>query len=131
MESVTILQSDANYRSSTGSKELINKKILICAKRGSSKSWLIRSLYQNICEFKKFDRMYIVSCTEQDNPFFKDAIPRAIIRYKLTDEVLYELTNLGPNSLVILDDCIAYKHSGIKDRFEQILSKPGTTTFVT
>lgn len=147
MRSTIILKND-NYLSPKKSKELINKKILICAKRGSGKSFLLRQLHSNMITpdsnsfsiTSKFHKIDIVSPTEQINQFHETNFPTANIKYRLTPEVLDELNQSDESndlcfeekkSLIILDDCIRSKYDAeTLNGLKKLLLKKNATIFV-
>src|SRR5580700_2642392 len=107
MSIVTILQPNADYRSLGCSGELINKKILVVAERGTGKSILVCKLYENMSRINKFNKVFIVSCTEQFDPYYENKIPEFELRSSLTTSVSDELAQIESGTLVVLDDCIS------------------------
>lgn len=97
-------------------------KILLCAKRGSGKSWIILNIVHNFNITDEFlKNTLIISPTECDNPFFSEYLPKVKIIYKYDSEIIEEYYN-KKNGCIILDDCMASKGCLIKNSIvEKIL----------
>ena len=96
---------------------LINKTVLICAKRKSGKSYLLKYLTEY--EQNTFYKIYVICPTEAINNFYSSIIPKSQIydaySEKWTEELINKMTTINSNKLpnekvnvlLILDDCIA------------------------
>jgi hypothetical protein len=103
-------------------------RILICAKRGSGKSWLVRDL---IYRQKQINKKYVVSPTDKMNCFYKyiDILTNSIsYQYNSSDLFLF-IDEIAGNSnktqsdnhLIVLDDCISSKYKLSEDKALSIL----------
>ena len=87
--------------------------ILIIAKRGSGKSWIVKSLLH---KFQDFPCGNIISLTEHVNPFYKNIIPDIFIYDKFSSTILENILqrqeyiknkDIDPRFFLVLDDCMA------------------------
>ena len=93
---------------------ILNKTILLCSKRGSGKSRLLR--YLVLCEKEKFDKLFIICPTECVNSFYEGITSKDCIFDEYNDDWVMKLINKmtelktqkkNKNVLIILDDCVA------------------------
>jgi hypothetical protein len=93
---------------------LIDKCTLLCAKRNSGKSRLLR--YLVICEKEHFDKIFVISPTECVNAFYNCITSKDCIYDEYNDDWMMRLINKmttvtaekkNKKVLIILDDCIA------------------------
>lgn len=86
---------------------------LIVGKRGSGKSFIIKSILQ----MHNNPYTIIISPTERSNPFYSLILPTAHIIYNYNDQIIHDLIsrqrileNKNSDAIIILDDCISHKH---------------------
>ena len=93
---------------------LVDKCILICAKRNSGKSQLLRYLVR--CEINEFDKIFVISPTECVNAFYSGITSKECIFDEYNDDWMMKLigkmTEITSEKkkkkvLIILDDCVA------------------------
>ena len=70
---------------------ILNKTVLLCAKRNSGKSRLLR--YLVLCEKDKFDKLFIICPTECVNSFYKDLTSKDCIFDEYNDDWVMKLIN--------------------------------------
>ena len=99
--------------------QLLNKSMVIIAKRNSGKSYLLMHLLQYSVKINEFDKIYCISPTEKINKFYSSLIPENCIFDSYSDEWCLNLINRmskinegktkqsqNPvNCHLILDDC--------------------------
>ena len=97
--------------------EILNKTILVVAKRNSGKSQLIR--YLILLNKKQFDKIFLICPTEGVNSFYSDIIEKRNIHTKYEERFISNLIDTmtkansnqpkdkRQNVLLILDDCIS------------------------
>ena len=107
--------------------------IVMIAKRGSGKSYLVRDVLYNINQSKRIPVGTIVSETELESPFYKNFFPDLYIHYEIKPGFLMELIKrqkimiakskikksqqkkVDPTAVLIMDDMLADKKSWAKD----------------
>ena len=57
---------------------LLNGTIILCAKRRSGKSTLLKHLV--VCEQDEFDKIFVICPTEQVNKFYSSIVPENCIQ---------------------------------------------------
>jgi hypothetical protein len=93
---------------------LIDKCCLLCAKRNSGKSQLLRYLVK--CQISSFDKIYVISPTECVNAFYSGITSKECIFDEYNDDwmmkLISKMTEITSKKekkkvLIILDDCVA------------------------
>ena len=93
---------------------LVDKCILLCAKRNSGKSQLLRYLVK--CEINEFDKIFVISPTECVNAFYSGITSKECIFDEYNDDwmmkLISKMTEITSKKekkkvLIILDDCVA------------------------
>jgi len=97
---------------------IVNKTILLVAKRNSGKSYLLK--YLVMCERKKFSKIFVICPTERVNKFYSNIVSdecifddyhedwaESLIK-KMTEINSNKPNNQRKNILLIIDDCIAF-----------------------
>ena len=93
---------------------ILNKTVLLCAKRNSGKSRLLR--YLVLCEKDKFDKLFVICPTECVNNFYEGITTKDCIFDEYNDDWVLKLINkmtdikaqkINKNVLIILDDAVA------------------------
>jgi hypothetical protein len=105
--------------------------IVMVAKRGSGKSWVVRSLLNH---FKNIPVGCIICPSDNVNPFYGNFFPQSYIHYKYDTEILESIfarqklikkkasekeqlgKKIDTRCFLIMDDCLASKGSWIKDQ---------------
>jgi hypothetical protein len=108
--------------------------IVMIAKRGSGKSWLVRTILRFLCEKRNVPGGMIICKTEKMNPFYGKFFPDLFIHYEYSTEILNNLLNrqqqilkkrvlkkaqgkkINARALLVMDDCLADKKSWVKDK---------------
>ena len=98
---------------------LLNNRIILCGKTNSGKSVLLKHMLQK--EKRKFNKIFVISPTEQVLKYYSDIVPENQIIHSYSDEwvsdLLKKLTdykknnNKAYNVLLILDDVGADAHN--------------------
>lgn len=105
---------------------LPNPSIVMIAKRGSGKSWVVRAILEYL---KDLPAGCIISPTDLGNPFYGSFFPEAYIHYEFKPEIIKKILdrqriikkkiksgkNIDPRCYIIMDDCLASKGAWIKD----------------
>lgn len=107
-----------------------NPSICMIAKRGSGKSWAIRSILKN---FSDYPVGIIISPTDRMNSFYGDFFPDLYIHYQYQTELIEKLLfrqesmiekckskaklkkKVDPRAFLVMDDCLSSKGSWMKD----------------
>jgi hypothetical protein len=107
-----------------------NAAIVMIAKRGSGKSWVVRALLQF---FKDIPVGLIISPTDKLSKFYSTFIPESYIHYQYKSEIIksvmarqteikrkfYEKKEQGkkldPRAYIVMDDCLGQKGSWMRD----------------
>jgi hypothetical protein len=117
--------------------ELLNKTILICAKRNSGKSKLVKYL---IKQFKnQFNEIFLISTTNDVTNEFNDLIKKEFIFNEFNEKWLLKLfekmelitkeigfdkpENEYKHVLLILDDCVSEDNIRNSKTFEKLFSR--------
>lgn len=138
MNPVTILASGDDYSGLT-ENNIYGHKSLICAKRGSGKSFLICSMIKRHFKTKTlssftFKRIVIFSPTELECPFYSEKLKSNIdvpvpvdIIYRLTNDILDQLIlHPEPDTLFVIDDCVIRKDQNHYEKLLLFLQIPKT-----
>jgi hypothetical protein len=109
--------------------EKVDKMPIVCVigKRGSGKSWIIKSIVYFLF-VNKFPCVIVIAPTDKMNKFYDDFIPNLFIHHEFNVEILYRLFErqkniiaknekrkkegkklIDPRVLLIMDDCMAVK----------------------
>jgi hypothetical protein len=114
-----------------------NSAMIIIAKRGSGKSWVVRAIIER---FKDFPCGIVISPTEDVDPFYSKFFPESYIyttykpetiqkiftrQKKLKDKERRTGKKLDKRILIVMDDCLAIKSSWNKDPNIDILLMNG------
>lgn len=104
--------------------------ICMIAKRGSGKSWIVRSL---LYHFKDIPVGAIICPTDEVNPFYGTVVPELYIHYQFTNELITNILNrqkrikvrydehlkkgdiIDPRAFIVMDDLLADKNSWVND----------------
>lgn len=107
-----------------------NASICMIAKRGSGKSWVVRSILNH---FNKIPGGMIIAPTDKMNSFYGKFFPDVYIHYEYKSEIIekmlyrqekiiqkaVEKAKMGkkcdPKAFLIMDDCLSSKGSWLKD----------------
>lgn len=108
-----------------------NPTIIIIAKRGSGKSWIVRAIIQH---FKTVPAGIIISPTDRMSSFYGDFFPESFIFYEYRSEVIEKLLYrqqaiiekakekakegkiIDTRAFLIMDDCLSDKGSWANDK---------------
>jgi len=108
-----------------------NPSIVMIAKRGSGKSWVVRSIMKH---FKHLPGGAIIAPTDKMNSFYGKFFPDVYIHYeyqsKIIEKILHRQTQIiekakekykkgkfcDPRAFIIMDDCLSSKGSWMKDQ---------------
>ena len=108
-----------------------NPSILIIAKRGSGKSFIIRELMHH---YRNIPGGMVVAPTDRLNEFYRHFFPDLYIHYNLNDTVLKKLLarqtmmiekakkssdKINPSAVLIMDDCLSSKKAWDKNEHIQ------------
>lgn len=134
MKPVTIV--DYQTDSPTGS-DLLGKKIAICAKRGSGKSFLVKAYIKKLLSICDFEIFKIIAPAEQYNAFYINDVngfgfDSTNIEYQMSldllDELISAIRKTDRRALLVFDDCFPSKQSReIEIRFTELLLNPRVT----
>ena len=105
---------------------LPNPSIVMIAKRGSGKSWIVRAILEYL---KTIPVGCIISPSDLGNPFYGSFFPESYIHYEFKPEIIKKILdrqriikkkikqgrNIDPRCYIIMDDCLASKGSWVKD----------------
>lgn len=108
---------------------VINPSIVMIAKRGSGKSFITRDI---IYHFRNIPGGVIIAPTDKMNSFYKFFFPDLYIHYEIKDDLFKKILarqgfmidkqnekdnkkNINPQSILIMDDCLADKKSWAND----------------
>ena len=107
--------------------------IVLIAKRGSGKSWVVRSILEYLSK-KGIPAGIVVSKTEHMNPFYSDFFPDTFIHPEYKTELFEKLLHrqekmcqkykekldhdkkVDPRAICVMDDCLASKGSWVNDK---------------
>ena len=107
-----------------------NPSIVMIAKRGSGKSYIVRDL---IYHFRSVPGGVIIAPTDKVDPYYKYFFPDLFIHYEIKEVTLKKIMirqsimldkeknkkregkKVNPCSVLVMDDCLAYKKSWSKD----------------
>ena len=105
--------------------------IVMIAKRGSGKSWVVRAILQHFS--KKVPVGIVISPTDRMSSFYADFIPDTYIYFKFESETIERLLNrqkkiikkekerrpkvTNTRSFIVMDDCLGSKGEWAKDPF--------------
>lgn len=105
--------------------------IIMIAKRGSGKSWVVRAILDF---FKDIPVGLIIAPTDRMNKFYGKFFPDTYIHYEYKSEIIEKVLErqrividkeaekkakgkkLDPRAFIIMDDCLGQKGSWVKDR---------------
>lgn len=135
------LEITLNYRGKIGecpisefnlSNMVDHPSIVMIAKRGSGKSWVVRAILQHFSKTVPFG--VIISPTEKVNGFYSDFIPDSYIYYEFKSEYIERFLQRQKNIIkrakersllgkktntkmfVVMDDCLSSKGEWAKDQ---------------
>jgi len=104
--------------------------IVMIAKRGSGKSWIVRALLEH---FKNIPVGCIIAPTDKESGFYGEFFPETYIHYEFKPETLEKIfarqslikdkakqkelegKTIDTRSFVVMDDCLASKSAWLKD----------------
>jgi len=107
-----------------------NASIVMIAKRGSGKSWCVRSILQH---FKDIPVGIIIAPTDKMSNFYGTFFPESFIYYDFNTEIISKILDrqdriidknkelakykkkIDPRAFVVMDDCLAQKSQWAKD----------------
>lgn len=105
--------------------------IVMIAKRGSGKSWVVRAILNH---FRDIPVGLIISPTDRMNVFYGDFFPDSYIHYSYKSEIIEKLLarqqqmidkqkekqaqgkNLDTRAFIVMDDCLGQKGSWVRDQ---------------
>jgi hypothetical protein len=105
--------------------------IVMIAKRGSGKSWVVRAILEH---FRDIPVGLIISPTDKMSCFYGDFFPESFIHYEYKSEIIQKVLHrqgktiakkklkreqgkdLDSRCFVIMDDCLGQKGSWVRDR---------------
>lgn len=110
---------------------VIDPAIIMIAKRGSGKSWVVRAILDF---FKDIPVGLIIAPTDKMNKFYGKFFPDSYIHYEYKSEIIEQVMlrqqliidkereklklgkKIDPRAFIIMDDCLGQKGSWAKDR---------------
>jgi hypothetical protein len=113
--------------------DILNKIVLLCGKRNSGKSRLLR--YILCMEKHNFQNIFLFCPTEEVNGFYKDVVPSSNIFKEYTEEwgnkLFKKMTEVNSNKpcdecthvLVILDDCCSDTNFRTSQSFKKMCTR--------
>lgn len=108
-----------------------NPSICMVAKRGSGKSWVVRSI---LSHFRDIPGGVIIAPTDKMNTFYGNFFPSLYIHYEYKSEILEKILTrqkviikktkqkmlegkkVDPRAFLVMDDCLSTKGSWAKDK---------------
>ena len=105
-----------------------NPKILMVAKRGSGKSYAIRSLVKHFESLSSYTKdNLVVSPTDKICPFYKYFVGDSIIKYEVDNSLkdIQRITQRNSNGYLIMDNCFHYhkKNNNMSSTLGMLLPK--------
>lgn len=112
------------------SSMVANPAICMIAKRGSGKSWVVRSILKY---FEDIPAGAIIAPTDRMNIFYGNFIPQTYIHYTYKSEIIENILHrqemiiakarekilkkrkLDPRAFIVMDDCLSTKGTWLKD----------------
>jgi len=109
---------------------VINPAIVMVAKRGSGKSWVVRAIMHH---FRKIPVGIVISPTDRMNSFYNNFFPDTYIHYEYKTDLIQKILarqtefcekekkrkeqgkNLDARSYIIMDDCLSSKGTWMRD----------------
>ena len=109
---------------------VIDPAIIMIAKRGSGKSWVVRAILEY---FKDIPVGLIIAPTDRMNKFYGKFFPDSYIHYEYKSEIIEKVLErqraiiekqaekalkgkkIDPRAFIIMDDCLGQKGSWVKD----------------
>jgi hypothetical protein len=110
---------------------VINPAIIMIAKRGSGKSWIVRAIMHN---FRNIPCGIVIAPTDRMNPFYNVFFPDTYIHYAYKTETIQKLLQrqldiiekaekrkknggkpIDARTYIIMDDCLSTKGSWMRD----------------
>ncbi len=107
-----------------------NPSIIMIAKRGSGKSWIIKAI---LVHFSNIPCGVVISPTDRMNSFYNDFFPDSYIHYEYKSELIVKILerqtqmidkqqlkkkqgrNIDVRAFIIMDDCLGDKKSWVRD----------------
>lgn len=103
-----------------------NPAIMMIAKRGSGKSWIVRAIMMH---FNSIPCGVVISPTDRMSSFYNDFFPDTYIHYKYESRLITRILDrqsqmidkekqgkkLDPRAFIIMDDCLGDKKSWVND----------------
>lgn len=108
-----------------------NPSICMIAKRGSGKSWVVRSILRH---FKSIPGGVIIAPTDKMNTFYGEFFPDVYIHYEYKSEIIEDIfyrqenmikkckekmkqnRKVDPRAFLVMDDCLSSKGTWMKDQ---------------
>ena len=112
-------------------KMCINPAVIMVAKRGSGKSWVIKAM---LAHFKDIPAGLIIAPTDRMNCFYANFFPESYIHYEYKPEILSKLLarqeamidkvkekeahgkRVDPRAYLVMDDCLGDKKAWANDK---------------
>jgi hypothetical protein len=110
---------------------VIDPAVIMIAKRGSGKSWVVRALLEF---FKDIPAGIIIAPTDRMNSFYGKFFPDTYIHYEYKSEIIENVLKrqqiiiqkekekkaqgkkVDPRAFIIMDDCLGQKGSWVRDK---------------
>ncbi len=107
-----------------------NPSIIMIAKRGSGKSWIVRAIMMH---FNKIPCGVVIAPTDRMNSFYNDFFPDTYIHYEYQSSIITKILdrqtqmidkqkskkaqgiNIDARTYIIMDDCLGDKKSWVRD----------------
>lgn len=107
-----------------------NPSIIMIAKRGSGKSWIVRAIMMH---FNSIPCGVVIAPTDRMNSFYNDFFPDSYIHYQYQSSIITKILdrqtqmidkqqakkkqgkNIDPRTFIIMDDCLGDKKSWVRD----------------
>ena len=107
-----------------------NPSIIMIAKRGSGKSWVVRAIMMH---FNKIPCGVVIAPTDRMNSFYNDFFPDTYIHYQYQSKIITKILDrqtqmidkqiakkkqgkhLDARTFIIMDDCLGDKKSWVRD----------------
>jgi hypothetical protein len=107
-----------------------NPSIIMIAKRGSGKSWVVRAIMMH---FNSIPCGVVIAPTDRMNSFYNDFFPDTYIQYKYESKIITKILDrqtqmidkqrikkqqgkkVDPRTFIIMDDCLGDKKSWVRD----------------
>jgi len=89
------------------------KNIMMIAKRGSGKSYMIKDILQNMSNinYELYQNCLIISPTERFSIFYKKHFPKATVIYNYDEDKIESFLKDGSSGVIVMDDCLTLAQS--------------------